>query len=230
MARGKYLAAIILANVKVFNMQIETIVVGPFQVNCYLVWNKGDNSGVIIDPGDEDELILERVKKLGIIPKAILLTHGHADHIAAVSAIKENLNVPLYVGEGDEPLLDSPTKNISAMLGFQIKCPPPDRKLRDGDVISFGALEFTIFSTPGHTPGSVSYFAENGLFCGDALFQGSIGRTDLPGGDYDQLISSIEKSILSLPDDIICYPGHGPSTTVGEEKKSNPFLIGGRFV
>jgi hydroxyacylglutathione hydrolase len=211
-------------------MEIETLEVSPFQVNCYLVWSKEEKVGVIIDPGDEDELILERIEKNGFTPKAILLTHGHADHIAAVKPLKDKLNIPLYVGRGDEKMLESPSANVSMMFGFQIVCPPADRILKDSDVISFGPLEFSIFSTPGHTPGGICYFIENALFCGDTLFNGSIGRTDLPGGDYQQLIESIDKNIMSLPDDIICYPGHGPRTTVGDEKKHNPFLTGHRFV
>ncbi len=211
-------------------MEIETLEVSPFQVNCYLVWSKEDKIGVIIDPGDEDQLILERIEKNNFRPKAILLTHGHADHIAAVKPIKDKLNIPLYIGKGDEKMLESPSGNVSLMFGFQITCPPADHILKDSDVISFGSLKFSIFATPGHSPGGICYFIENSLFCGDTLFNGSIGRTDLPGGDYRQLIDSIDKNILSLPDEIICYPGHGPKTTVGNERKHNPFLTGERFV
>jgi hydroxyacylglutathione hydrolase len=211
-------------------MEIEILEVSPFQVNCYLVWSKEEKVGVIIDPGDEDELILERIEKNGITPKAILLTHGHADHIGAVKPLKEKLNIPLYIGHGDENMLESPSANVSLMFGFKITCPPPDHILKDSDVISFGPLKFSIFATPGHSPGGICYFIEKVLFCGDTLFNGSIGRTDLPGGDYRQLIESIDKNILSLPDEIICYPGHGPRTTVGDERKHNPFLTGHRFV
>lgn len=212
------------------NMIVDTIEVSPFQVNCYLVWNDEDKNGVIIDPGDEDELILEHIEKNEIIPKAILLTHGHADHIGAVKPLKKKLDIPLYIGIGDETMLASPSANVSAFFGYEITCPPADHVLKDGDVISFGSLKISVFSTPGHSPGGICFFIENSLFCGDTLFNGSIGRTDLPGGNYQQLIDSIEKSILSLPDDIICYPGHGPKTTVGEERRSNPFLTGRRFV
>jgi len=211
-------------------MEIEILEVSPFQVNCYLIWSKEDKTGVIIDPGDEDELILERIEKNGFEPKAILLTHGHADHIGAVKPIKEKLNIPLYIGKGDEMMLESPSENVSLMFGFKIVCPPPDHILKDSDVIGFGSLKFSVFATPGHSQGGVCYFCEDALFCGDTLFNGSIGRTDLPGGNYRQLIDSIDKNILSLPDDIICYPGHGPKTTVGDERRHNPFLTGNRFV
>ena len=211
-------------------MEIETIVVSPFEVNCYLVWNKEDRVGVIIDPGDEDELIIERIEKRGIIPKAILLTHGHGDHIAAVGPLKEKYDIPIYIGRDDAHMLLSPSANVSAIFGYEVICPPADKTVSDLDVIKFGSLEFTVFLTPGHSPGGVCYFTQNVLFCGDTLFNGSVGRTDLPGGSYDVLIDSINKKILSLPDDIVCYPGHGPKTTVGAERRNNPFLSGQTFV
>ena len=211
-------------------MNIETLVVSPFQTNCYLVWKHKEKGAVIIDPGDEDELIVGRLEKLGLNPLAILLTHGHIDHIGAVEAIKKRFHIPLYVGQGEEELLSSPSANGAALLGYQISCPSPDHSLGDGEVVTIGDMEFSVFATPGHSPGGICYFIENCLFCGDTLFAGSIGRTDLPGGDYDQLIESIQKNILTLPENIVCYPGHGPATTVGREKHSNPFLIGGRFV
>lgn len=211
-------------------MQIETIVVSPFEVNCYLVRPDSGTEGVIIDPGDEDELIDRQIEHLGMIPRAILLTHGHADHIAAVEPLKKRYDIPLYLGKGDEEMLTSPSANVSALFGFHIVCPPADHFVTDKDVITIDSLTFTVFATPGHSPGGVCYFSDKYLFCGDTLFNGSIGRTDLPGGNYQVLIDSIEKKILSLPDDIICYPGHGPATTVGEERRSNPFLTGHRFV
>ncbi|SYZ74093.1 Beta-lactamase protein [Candidatus Zixiibacteriota bacterium] len=212
------------------NMRIETITVGPFEVNCYLVFDPAGKNGIIIDPGGDDYKIEEGIDHLGFTPRAILLTHGHGDHIAAVEALKKRFHLPLYVGRGDEPLLASPSANISAYFGFEITCPPADFTLNDNDVVDISGLKFSVFATPGHSPGSVCYFANKFLFCGDVLFNGSIGRTDLPGGSYQQLIDSIDRSILSLPDDIICYPGHGPITTVGSERKNNPFLTGRHFV
>ena len=211
-------------------MQIETLAVSPFETNCYLVWSEKDKNGVIIDPGDEDERILDRIEKLGIAAGAILLTHGHADHIAAVKPIKEKLKIPIYIGRGDEAMLESPSANVSTYFGIEITCPPADHVIGDKDIIRFGSLTFSVFATPGHSPGGVCFFAEKYIFCGDTLFNGSIGRTDLPGGNFQQLIDSIDRNILTLPDDIICYPGHGPATTIGQERKNNPFLTGNRFV
>jgi len=211
-------------------MHIETIIVSPFETNCYLVYEDGRNSCVIVDPGDEDDLIQDRAGELGIVPKAILLTHGHADHIAAVKPIKEKLNIPIYIGRGDEGMLESPTENVSVYFGYKITCPPADFIVRDGEVITIDSMRFTVFATPGHSRGGVCYFADKFLLCGDTLFYGSIGRTDLPGGNYQLLLDSIDRSILTLPDDIICYPGHGPATTVGEERRNNPFITGRRFV
>lgn len=211
-------------------MEIEAIVVSPFEVNCYLVWKKDNKTAVIIDPGDEDELISERIEQHKITPRAILLTHGHGDHIGAVAPLKEKYNIPIYIGRDDAPMLLSPSANISAIFGYEVVCPPADHLLDDDNVIKIDGLEFMISTTPGHTRGGVCYFLENNLFCGDTLFNGSIGRTDLPGGNYQQLLDSIDKKILTLPDDISCYPGHGPITTVGDERKFNPFLAGRRFV
>ncbi|MFH2035867.1 MAG: MBL fold metallo-hydrolase [Candidatus Zixiibacteriota bacterium] len=211
-------------------MIIETIPVSPFETNCYLVAQGVEQDCVIIDPGDEDEKIIRYMEKGKLIPSAILLTHGHGDHIGAVEPLKAKYNLPLYIGKGDEPLLASPSANMSAIFGFNIECPPADHLVSDSDVIRIKNMEFVVFATPGHSPGGVCYYIGNRLFCGDTLFNGSIGRTDLPGGNYSQLINSIQKSILSLPDDIICYPGHGPATTVGEERRSNPFISGQTFV
>lgn len=211
-------------------MQIESIVVGPFDTNCYLVWDKGDNFGVIIDPGDEDKRIVELIEKSGFNPLAILITHGHADHISAMAALKKKYDIPVYIGKGDAPMLLSAKANFSAFFGHEIVCPPADFLLNEEDVIKFGSLEFTVLETPGHSPGGICLLIGDRLFCGDSLFKGSIGRTDFEEGDHQQLIDSIDKKILSLPDDIICYPGHGPSTTVGTERRHNPFFAGGHYV
>ncbi len=212
-------------------MRIDTIVVGPFDVNSYLISNQKDSSVVIVDPGADEKKIINHIDKSGLNPRAILLTHGHGDHIAAVKPLVETYhNLPIYIGKGDEPLLASPSANISALFGFEIICPPADHVLSGGDEIEAGGYHLKILATPGHTPGGICYLIEDCLFCGDTLFRDSIGRTDLPGGDFQTLIRSIDTNILSLPDNVICYPGHGPDTTVGFERKNNPFLTGQLFV
>lgn len=210
----------------------HTVVVGPFLVNCYLHWDTQTGQGVIIDPGADEEAIVYKLEQLEIEPKAILLTHGHGDHIAAVAPLKEQYDIPLYVGAGEEKLLSNPSANISAFFDKPIVAPEPDCSLVDEQVISVGGLNFRVLATPGHTPAGVCYLVEEEglLFCGDTLFAGSVGRTDFPGSSHVQLLESIHTKILCLPDSVVCLPGHGPGTTVGAEKSSNPFLTGGEYV
>ncbi len=209
-------------------IRIETVVVGPFEVNCYVVWDEVTKDGVIIDPGADAADIIRTIQRTGCTPRGILLTHGHGDHIAAVEAVKSQYAIPLYCGDGEEKLLASPSANVSALIGMPIVSPPPDGKLKDEEHVALGSLQFLVLSTPGHTPAGVCYLLEKEglLFCGDTLFAGSVGRTDLPGGSMDRLIMSIRTKILTLPDPVICYPGHGPRTTVGAERHNNPFLNG----
>ena len=207
-------------------MKLETLVVGPYEVNCFLYYDEQNGDGVIIDPGADHERIEHAVAKAGFEPSAILLTHGHGDHIAAVEAVKSRYDIPLYVGAGEEELLKNPSANVSAMVGHPIVAPEADIILNDEQLITIGSITFKVLATPGHSPGGICYLDErnNRLFCGDSLFWGSIGRTDLPGGSLEVLLKSIRSKILTLPDTIVCLPGHGPQTTVGAERVSNPFL------
>jgi len=211
--------------------KLEAVVVGPFMVNCYLYRDAESSRGVIIDPGDEAEKIFEAVEKTGLKPEAILLTHGHIDHIAAVEDVKKKYDIPIYVGQGEEALLADPRANASSLLDEPVIVPEPEFIIGDEEEISPAGLKLRVLATPGHTPGGVCYLDETEglLFCGDTLFQLSIGRTDLPGGSYEQLMDSIRNKIMKLPDGIVCLPGHGPSTTVGAERNANPFLTGGYF-
>ena len=213
-------------------MKLETIVVGPFEVNCYVYWDEQTSDGVILDPGGDEAEIIDRVGKHGVTPRAILLTHGHGDHIAAVEAVKDHYRIPLYIGKGDEKLLRDPSENVSLMYGKPIRAPEPDFVMTDEQSIQFGGVLLKALATPGHTEGGMCFLDEREacLFCGDTLFWGSVGRTDLPGGSTAVLLESIRSRILSLPDDVICYPGHGSETTVGAERVNNPFLTGGYFV
>lgn len=212
--------------------RVHTIVVGPFAVNCYLLWNEATLEGVVIDPGADAETIKAEMDQFGMTPKAILLTHGHCDHIGAVGELIEEYQLPLYIGEGEEKLLSDPKLNISAFFDQPITAPPPDHLVKDGDVIRPAGIRLAVLSTPGHTAAGVCYLEEETgrLFAGDTLFSGGIGRHDLPGGDFKQLLDSINNQILRLPDTVQVFPGHGPATTVGEERQSNPWLVGGQFV
>jgi glyoxylase-like metal-dependent hydrolase (beta-lactamase superfamily II) len=209
-------------------MKLEMLTVGPFEENCYLYWDEKTGRGVIFDPGDEAERIIETVKRAGFKPGAILLTHGHGDHIGALNEVRKEWSLPVYIGKGEEEYLTDPHKNGSANFGVPICAERPDFTAEDEKIYRFDSIELRVLSTPGHTKAGVCYLDEHGgvLFCGDTLFQGSIGRTDLYGGSFETLINSIQKKILTLPDNIVCLPGHGPGTTVGAERIGNPFLTG----
>lgn len=200
-------------------------------VNCFLYRDTETSRGVIIDPGDEAERIIDKIKQVSMKPEAILLTHGHIDHIAAVEEVKKRYHLPLYVGRGEETMLADPTANASSFFDDPITVPKPEFIIDDEEEISPAGLKLRVLATPGHTPGGVCYLDETEglLFCGDTLFQLSIGRTDLPGGSFEQLMNSIRNKIMTLPDGIVCLPGHGPATTVGAERNANPFLTGGYF-
>ncbi len=209
-------------------MKIAPLVVSMFESNCFLVYAE-TGEGVIIDPGDEADRIIAEIDRLGFMPQMILLTHGHGDHIGAVGELKDKYGIEVLVGKGDEELIEMSNKNFGAMYGVEISCPPPDRFLADGDTVTFGDEQLKVIATPGHSPGGVCFYSGEVLICGDTLFSNSIGRTDLPGGNHAQLIDSIKQKLLILPDETICYPGHGPETTIAHERQYNPFLTGKMF-
>ena len=213
-------------------MKNHIIIVGSYEVNCSLYFDESSKDGVIIDPGADADRIISQIDSLGLTPKAVLLTHGHSDHIGAVREIIEKYQIPLYAGKDEKELLASATANMSAFMGLDITTPPADYWLSDEDMISIGNMTLRVLHTPGHSPGGVCFLdeVENLLFCGDTLFYGSIGRTDFPGCSHEKLINSIRAKLLPLPDSIICIPGHGPSTSIGAERVNNPFLQGGHFV
>jgi hydroxyacylglutathione hydrolase len=206
-------------------MIVQTLALGPAQTNCYLVSVEPSREAVVIDPGWDADAILAAARSADLTIKAILLTHGHFDHIGAVADVKETLSVPLIAHAREIDLLDA--KGGADLFGFRIRSvPQPDRLVEHGEQIEFGPLKFEVRYVPGHTTGHVAFVeqAQRAVFVGDVLFAGSIGRTDLPGGDYDTLIASITDQLLTLPDDFEVYPGHGPPTTIGLERRTNPFL------
>ncbi len=209
-------------------MKIICLPLGPLQANCYLLAD-GRGAAAIIDPGGDPEEIFSVIEREGWTPAAVINTHGHVDHVAANRAAVERYRVPLLIHRDDAPALSDPGLNLSS-LGFgRLDSPPPDRELSDGDEIPVGGLVLEVIATPGHSPGSVCLLLDGGeepavIFTGDTLFAGGVGRTDLPGGSLDRLISSIRDRLLVFPDRTVILPGHGPSSTIGEEKCSNYFL------
>lgn len=205
-------------------MLIETLVVGMIQANCFIVADEATKKAIIIDPGGDAPVIARRVKQQGLDVVAVLATHGHFDHVEGLSGVKAATGAPIMVHPLDLPLIRN-MKNQGALFGLNVgDAPPPDRELADGDEIAFGNLTAKVIHTPGHSQGSVCFLVDGHLFAGDLLFAGSIGRTDLAGGDYDTLISSVEKKIFTLPQETVVHPGHGPDTSVGREKRTNPFF------
>jgi hydroxyacylglutathione hydrolase len=203
---------------------IERLEVGPFATNCYIVGDRRGGQGMIVDPGDEADRILAVVKKLGLDIKHIVLTHGHIDHIGALSEVKEATGADVVVHTDDLATLKD--RLLSVILGIPYRTPPAiDRLLKDGDSVVVGGLAFAVIHTPGHTPGGICLLGEGVVFTGDTLFQYGIGRGDLPGGSYEKLVDSIRSRLMVLDDDVVVYPGHGPETTVGTERRGNPFLI-----
>ena len=194
-------------------MIFRMLPVGPYMSNCYIVGSETSKEGIIIDPGAEPERIMKVVDDLGLDIKLIVATHGHIDHVSGVKQIKERTGAPFAMHEAE-----------TIKGGVFEKSPPVDRPLKDGDSIKVGELEFRVCHTPGHSPGGIVLVGEGIVFSGDTLFQFSIGRTDFPGGSYPQLMTGIFKHLMVLPDETPVYSGHGPDTTIGMERKVNPFV------
>jgi len=206
-------------------MLIKQLTVGQVQTNCYIAGCETTHEGVVIDPGDEAERILAEVKKMGLTIKYILNTHAHFDHIMANGPMVKATGAPLAIHPLELPLLHQ--KGGAAMFGLSApSSPEPDIMLAEGDTISFGQYTFQVLFTPGHTVGHVSFYEPTAgvIFDGDVLFAQGIGRTDFPGGNHKTLLTSIYEKLMVLPDETVVYSGHGPVTTIGDERVSNPWL------
>lgn len=203
---------------------IHELSVGPLQVNCYLVACRKTRDAMVIDPGEEGSRILYLAASEGLKISKVINTHGHFDHIGANQQLIEATGAELMLHAADLPLLQN-ARNHAEIYGMTIiPSPEPDRLLDQGDSFEVGEHTFKVFHVPGHSPGGICLLGDGHLFVGDVLFARSIGRTDLPGGDFDALVKGVRERLFSLPDETIVHPGHGPDTTIGEERRMNPFV------
>ena len=203
---------------------LEHLAVGPLQVNCFVVGCPQTRQALVIDPGEEGDRILQTAEVTDLQVARVVNTHGHFDHIGANRRIVEATGAELLIHRQDAPLLGQADRH-AAMFGLQATpSPEPDRLLEHGDRVRVGELDFEVLHIPGHSPGGIALYGHGHLFAGDILFAGSIGRTDLPGGDHQALITGIRKHLMGLPEETVVHTGHGPDTTIGREKQHNPYV------
>ena len=206
-------------------MILKTLVVGPIGTNCYIVGSESTGKGMIVDPAGDPEIIINAVKDLNLSIDTIVVTHAHFDHIGALKAVKDATGAQIAMHKDEEPGLKHSYQIFGNMISDDSsELPKIDRFLKDGDVVDIDDLHFTVLDTPGHSPGGISLSGQGIAFSGDTLFNCGIGRTDFPGCSQDALLDSIKNKLLTLPDETQVFPGHGPHTTIGTERKMNPFL------
>jgi hydroxyacylglutathione hydrolase len=205
-------------------MEYLSLIVGPLETNCYLVYCPQTLECAVVDPGADAGNIIRLIAEKELKPRLILNTHGHVDHIGANKDIKERYDIPLFIHSADSPMLESVLQSEMGIFLGAKDSPPPDHFLDDKEKIKIGKSHLKVIHTPGHSPGSVSFLGDGFLLSGDTLFFGGVGRTDLPGGSWQEMVNSIRNKILTMPEEMIVLPGHGPYTTVGQEKRSNPFI------
>jgi len=211
---------------RVSELMVRGIVVGVFAENCWIIGSRRTREAIAIDPGDQPDEILALAKDMGLNIKLIANSHGHLDHVLGIRGVQEATGAKLLLHARELEIIQSAAGAAASLLGRPVEpLPAPDHLLEDGDEVEVEGVKLTVLHTPGHTPGSLSYYCDGLLFSGDTLFRGSIGRTDLPGGDYEQEMSSIVDRLLALPDETIVLPGHMQETKIGIERQTNPFVL-----
>ncbi len=205
-------------------MIIKVLPVGPIMANCFILGCEETLEAVVIDPGDEADRILTALAESKLTLKYIINTHGHFDHVGANKPLVDATGAPILIHELDAPMLNQIAANAANWGLAGDNSPEPEKMLDEGDTVTFGNITLTVIHTPGHTPGGISLKTQEHVFVGDTLFQGSIGRTDFPGGSFETLRDSIQKKLFALGDEVQVYTGHGPQTTIGQEKINNPFV------
>ena len=207
-------------------MIIKLLTVGPFAANCYIVGSTSTNQGMIIDPGADADTIMRTVQQTGLSISIIVITHAHMDHVGAIREVQQKTNAKFAIHEAEKGFVFStPMRMLTSLSVSPVKSPPrPDRLVKDGDLIDLGDLHFEVLYTPGHSSGGICLLGHGVVFSGDTLFKLGIGRTDFPGMSHERLMNSIREKLMVLPDETIVHPGHGPPTTIGDERRGNPFL------
>ena len=203
--------------------KVHTLVVGRLQTNCHIIQSQSE--AIVVDPGDDGDKILRFLEDIKAKPKSIIATHTHFDHVLGVNVVRRATGAPFLIHKDDLPMLESMQNRVQHFMGLQVPPPPKvDNFLKDGDNLKLGQEIIQVIHTPGHSPGSISLSGDGYVLTGDALFNQSIGRTDLPGGDFETLVQSIKGKLFELDDRTLVYPGHGPETSIGDEKLANPFV------
>lgn len=210
-------------------MKVEKHILGMVGTNCYVVYDEETKEALIIDPADNSEFLEGRINANGLKLRAVLLTHGHFDHIMAVNDLASVYRMPVYACEVEAEVLKSPRYNLCETFGLPSAEVEADHLVKDGDILEIAGFSIRVLFTPGHTKGGCCYYFEDekAVFTGDTLFYGSVGRTDFPTGDMSVLIRSIQEKLMALPDDVMVYPGHESRTTIGQERAGNPYIKGG---